>query len=51
MIDIPDPLNDPDWRVPLEAGTEKYLSDVEALGLDAQGVYVKAQQASVACES
>lgn len=51
MIDIPDPLNDPKWKVPLEAGTKKYLADVEALGLDAKMVYEKAKEASVACES
>lgn len=49
MVDIPDPLNDPQWKVPLEAGTKKYLSDVSAMGLDAQGVYQKAQEASTAC--
>lgn len=51
MIDIADPLNDPAWKMPLQAGTEKYLSDVEALGLDARSVYQKAKQASVACQS
>ncbi len=51
MIDIPDPLNDPQWRGPLEAGTQKYLKDTEALGLDAQMVYQKAQEASAACKS
>ncbi|MEN6669032.1 TRAP transporter substrate-binding protein [Psychrobacter sp. B38] len=50
MIDIPDPLNDPQWKGPLEAGTEKYLNDVAALGLDAQTVYQKAKEASVACK-
>lgn len=51
MIDIPDPLNDPAWRGPLEAGTQKYLKDIEALGLDAKTVYQKAQKASAACKS
>ncbi|SNT70470.1 TRAP transporter substrate-binding protein [Psychrobacter sp. LV10R520-6] len=51
MIDIPDPLNDPAWKGPLEAGTKKYLKDVEDLGLDAQTVYQKAKEASTACES
>jgi len=51
MIDIPDPLNDPAWRGPLEAGTQKYLKDVEALGLDAKMVYEKAKEASAACKS
>ena len=49
MVDIPDPLNDPQWKVPLEAGTKKYLADVSAMGLDAQDVYQKAQEASAAC--
>ena len=50
MINIPDPLNDPQWKAPLEAGTKKYLNDVSALGLDAQTVYQKAQEASAACK-
>lgn len=49
MIDIPDPLNDPDWKGPLLEGTQKYLDDVNALGLDADGVYEKAKAASAAC--
>ncbi len=51
MIDIPDPLNDPQWKAPLEAGTQKYLSDVKAQGLDAESVYKKAQEASAACKA
>ncbi|PNK61021.1 TRAP transporter substrate-binding protein [Psychrobacter sp. FDAARGOS_221] len=50
VIEIPDPLNDPAWKGPLEKGTEKYLSDVEALGHDAQGVYEKAKAASASCK-
>ena len=50
MIDIPDPLNDPQWKGPLEVGTKKYLNDVAALGLDSQMVYQKAQEASAACK-
>lgn len=50
MIDIPDPLNDPDWKGPLTKGTEKYLNDVRVLGLDADGVYKKVQAASAACK-
>ncbi|WP_367104158.1 TRAP transporter substrate-binding protein [uncultured Psychrobacter sp.] len=49
IIEIPDPLNDPDWRDPLENGTQRYLADVNALGLDADGVYEKAKAASAAC--
>jgi TRAP-type C4-dicarboxylate transport system substrate-binding protein len=51
MINIPDPLNDPEWKVPLEAGTKKYLADIEARGLDAQMVYRKAKEASADCRS
>lgn len=50
MIDIPDPLNDPLWKGPLEAGTKKYLQDISALGLDANTVYQKAKEASAACK-
>ena len=51
MVDIPDPLNDPDWRGPLMQGTQKYLSDVRALGLDADGVYEKVKVVSEACKT
>ena len=51
MIDIPDPLDDPAWKGPLEAGTQKYLKDVAALGLDGQMVYEKAKEASAACKA
>ncbi len=50
IVEIPDPLNDPDWKGPLEKGTKKYLSDVKALGLDADSVYEKAKAASAACK-
>ncbi len=50
VIDILDPLNDPAWKGPLLKGTQKYLSDVKALGLDADGVYAKAKAASAACK-
>jgi TRAP-type C4-dicarboxylate transport system substrate-binding protein len=50
VVDIPNPLNDPIWREPLEKGTQKYLKDVSNLGLDAQGVYEKAKIASATCE-
>jgi TRAP-type C4-dicarboxylate transport system substrate-binding protein len=50
VVDIPNPLNDPIWREPLEKGTQKYLKDVSDLGLDAQGVYEKAKIASATCE-
>ena len=50
IVEIPDPLNDPDWRGPLLEGTKKYLKDVNALGLDADSVYEKAKAASAACK-
>ncbi|WP_019672208.1 TRAP transporter substrate-binding protein [Psychrobacter lutiphocae] len=50
IVEIPDPLNDPDWKVPLEQGTNKYLNDVKALGLDADEVYAKAKEASASCK-
>ena len=50
IVEIPDPLNDPNWKGPLEKGTNKYLADVKALGLDADGVYAKAKAASAACK-
>lgn len=50
VIEVPDPLNDPAWSGPLKKGTQKYLSDVNALGLDANGVYEKAKVASAACK-
>ncbi|WP_350560827.1 TRAP transporter substrate-binding protein [Psychrobacter sp. CAL346-MNA-CIBAN-0220] len=50
IVNIPDPLNDPDWKGPLLKGTQKYLDDVTALGLDAEGVYKKAKAASAACK-
>lgn len=50
IIDIPDPLNDPAWKGPLLKGTQKYISDVNALGLNGDAVYEKAKAASVACK-
>ncbi|WP_200960317.1 hypothetical protein [Psychrobacter piscatorii] len=49
MIDISDPLNDPDWRGPLMEGSKHYLDEVNATGLDANNVYEKAKAASSAC--
>lgn len=48
MVEIPDPLNDPAWKAPLEAGMQKYLSSVN--GVDAQEVYEKAKAAGAACK-
>jgi len=50
IVDIPDPLNDPDWSGPLLEGSQNYLDEVSATGLDAQGVYEKAKAASAACK-
>lgn len=51
MIEIPDPLNDADWKGPLTEGIQKYISDVNALGLDGDAVYEKAKAASLACKA
>lgn len=51
MIEVPDPLNDPDWGAPLLEGSQKYLDEVAATGLDAQTVYDKAKAASAACKA
>lgn len=51
MIEVPDPLNDPDWSGPLIEGSQKYLDEVAATGLDAQGVYEKVKAASAACKA
>ena len=50
MIDIPDPLNDPAWRESLLKGTQNYVDDVNALGLNGDAVYEKAKLASAACK-
>jgi len=49
ITDIPDPLNNPEWRDILLEGTQKYLDDVTELGYNAQEVYEKAQAVSAAC--
>ncbi len=50
MIDIPDPLNDPDWRGPLLKGTQKYLDEVAKQGLDSKAVYEQVKAASTTCK-
>ena len=50
MIEIPDPLNDSAWSGILKTEIQSYLDNLEAQGLDAQGVYEKAQAASAACK-
>ena len=50
MIDIPDPLNDPDWRGPLLDGTQRYLNEVAEKGLDGEAVYEQVKAASAACK-
>ncbi|WP_227677706.1 TRAP transporter substrate-binding protein [Psychrobacter sp. H8-1] len=50
MVEIPDPLNDPAWKAPLEAGMQKYLSSVNVEGVDTQEVYEKAKAAGAACK-
>ena len=34
VIDISYPINASDWKVHFTVGTNKYLPDIEALGLD-----------------
>ncbi|WP_327193672.1 TRAP transporter substrate-binding protein [Psychrobacter sp. PL15] len=51
MIDIPDPLNDPAWKGPLLKGSQNYVNDVNALGLDGDAVYEKAKAASASCKA
>lgn len=50
IIDIPDPFSDPEWDKVLQEATQKYIDDVDALGLDGSGVYEKAKAASAACK-
>ncbi len=50
MIDIPDPLNDPNWRGPLLDGTQRYLKEVAEKGLDGEAVYEQVKAASAACK-
>ncbi len=50
MIDIPDPLNDPNWRGPLLEGTQRYLDEVAQKGLDGEAVYEQVKAASAACK-
>ncbi len=50
MIDISDPLNDPDWREPLLDGTQRYLNEVAEKGLDGEAVYEQVKAASAACK-
>ncbi len=50
VVEVPDPLNDPDWAEPLKKGTQKYLDSVAKGGADAQAVYEKAKAASEACK-
>lgn len=50
--EIENPLEHPDWKAPLEAGIEAYLSQLEARGLSqAHDVYEAALAASATCSS
>lgn len=51
IVTVNDPLNDPAWGPALKQGTEKYLSDLKAKGLDADTVYAKAKEASAGCKA
>lgn len=50
VVNVPDPLNDPDWGPALQKGTQKYLDAVKAAGHDADAIYAKAKAASAACQ-
>lgn len=49
IIEIDDPLNDPDWGPPLKKATEAYLDELEARGLPARKVYKQVMKASETC--
>ncbi|MCS4533254.1 TRAP transporter substrate-binding protein [Neisseria montereyensis] len=50
IIEIKDPLNDPAWKPALEKGTQKYLDNLKAQGIDADALYEKVKAASVSCQ-
>ncbi|WP_111498020.1 TRAP transporter substrate-binding protein [Marinobacter bohaiensis] len=51
ILEIEEPLENPDWQGPLTAGIESYLGKLEERGLPAREVYQAAQAASNACTS
>ena len=50
IIDISNPLDDPDWQKPLNEGAQRYLKDLEKLGINAQEAYEKTKVASKECK-
>lgn len=47
---VDEPLSDPDWQKPLQAGVEHYLNELESRGLDqARDVYYAALDARKSC--
>lgn len=49
---VNDPLNDPEWGMPLKKGTEKYLRNIEERGATtAREVYKKATELRSKCEA
>lgn len=49
IIEIANPLEDPNWAPPLKQATQNYLKDLKAKNLPAQEVYQRAQEASTQC--
>ncbi|MBO1532022.1 TRAP transporter substrate-binding protein [Psychrobacter sp. F1192] len=50
IIDIPDPLNDPNWSEPLKQGSQKYLDSLNISAADADAIYKEVQEVSQACK-
>lgn len=50
IIDIPDPLNDPNWSGPLKQGSQKYLDSLNISAADADAIYKEVQEVSQACK-
>ncbi|SHL21769.1 TRAP transporter substrate-binding protein [Halomonas caseinilytica] len=49
--EVENPLEDPDWQKPLQAGIDSYLAELEARGLPGREVYEAALDASESCAS
>ncbi|WP_353111060.1 TRAP transporter substrate-binding protein [Salinisphaera dokdonensis] len=49
IVEIPDPLNDPDWGPPLKKATQGYLDELESRGRPSQQVYKQARQIAQQC--
>ncbi|OBX34747.1 bacterial extracellular solute-binding protein, family 7 [Halomonas elongata] len=49
--EVENPLEDPDWQKPLQAGIDSYLAELEERGLPGREVYEAALDASESCAS